>query len=284
MSGMGSGPAESAHTGATRVQPVYDAVIVNGRSGDRIPELRARRGDRLRLRLINAGSAMPLALRVLGHQMQVTHADGQAVELLSTRVAVLGMGERLDVLVHADHPGVWPITAFGQGGKQVSAVLRYDGARGPALADAGKDDVSSRDVLRYSQLSGALLEPHSEPDREYDLELSGGMMDASRWTINGRAYPRAAAIEVHQGERIRLRVVNMSMVPHPVHLHGHFYRLREVNGERLRRPILKDTVTVGHMEGFVADVVADNPGTRWLHHCHNLYHHLGGMEMELRYV
>ena len=91
-------------------------------------------------------------------------------------------------------------------------------------------------------------------------------------------------MQVHEGERIRLRVVNMSMVPHPVHLHGHFYRLLEVSGERLRRPILKDTVMVGHMEGFVADVVADNPGARWLLHCHNLYHHLGGMAMELRYV
>jgi FtsP/CotA-like multicopper oxidase with cupredoxin domain len=284
MGGMGSGPAESAHAGATRVQPVYDAVIINGRSGDRIPELRARRGDRLRLRFINAGSAMPLAVRVLGHEMRVTHADGQAVEPLSTRVAVLGMGERLDVLVQADHPGVWPITAFGRGGKRVSAVLRYDGARGPVPADAGNDDVSSRDVLRYAQLSGALQEPDGKPDRAYDLELSGDMMDATRWTINDREYPRVPAIQVHEGERIRLRVVNMSMVPHPVHLHGHFYRLLEVNGERLRHPILKDTVTVGHMEDFVADVVADNPGARWLLHCHNLYHHLGGMAMELRYV
>jgi multicopper oxidase len=282
--GMGSGPAESAHAGATRVQPVYDGVIINGRSGDRIPELRARRGDYVRLRLINAGSAMTLAVRVLGHEMRVTHADGQAVEPLSTRIAVLGMGERLDVLVHADHPGVWPITAFGQGRKRVSAVLRYDGARGPMPADAGNDDVSSRDVLSYAKLSGAPQEPGGEPDRTYDLELSGDMMDARRWTINDREYPRVPAIQVQEGERIRLRVANMSMVPHPVHLHGHFYRLLEVNGERLRRPILKDTVTVGHMEDFVADVVADNPGARWLLHCHNLYHHLGGMAMELRYV
>jgi FtsP/CotA-like multicopper oxidase with cupredoxin domain len=74
------------------------------------------------------------------------------------------------------------------------------------------------------------------------------------------------------------------MVPHPVHLHGHFFQLREMNGERLRRPILKDTIMVGHMESFVADVVANNPGARWLLHCHNLYHHMAGMARELRYI
>ena len=284
MGGMGRGRTHSTHTGAVRIQPIYDALIVNGRAANRSPELRVRRGDRLRLRFINAGSAMPLAVRVMGHSMRVTHADGQPVEPITRRIALLGMGERLDVLIDANHPGVWPITAFGQNDQRVSAVLRYDGAHGPAPDDTGNEEIRPGDMLDYSQLSGATLEPDDEPHRQYELELSGGMMDGRHWTINGREYPDAGPIQVHEGERIRLRVVNMSMVPHPVHLHGHFYRLLEVNGERLRRAILKDTVMVGHMEGFVADVVADNPGARWLLHCHNLYHHLGGMAMELRYV
>jgi len=282
--GMERGRPHSAHAGAVRIQPIYDALIVNGRATNRSPELRVRRGDRLRLRFINAGSAMPLAVRVMGHSMRVTHADGQPVEPITRRIALLGMGERLDVLIDANQPGVWPITAFGQNNQRVSAVLRYDGAHGPAPDDTGNEEIRPGDLLDYSQLSGVTLEPDDEPHRQYELELSGGMMDGRHWRINGREYPDAAPIQVHEGERIRLRVVNMSMVPHPVHLHGHFYRLLEVNGERLRRPILKDTVMVGHMEGFVADVVADNPGARWLLHCHNLYHHLGGMAMELRYV
>jgi FtsP/CotA-like multicopper oxidase with cupredoxin domain len=284
MGGMERGQTHSAHTGAVRIQPIYDALIVNGRAANRSPELRVRRGDRLRLRFINAGSAMPLAVRVMGHSMRVTHADGQPVEPITTRIALLGMGERLDVLINANHPGVWPITAFGQNDQRVSAVLRYDGAQGPAPDDTGNEEIRPGDLLDYPQLSGTTLEPDEKPQRQYELELSGGMMDGRHWTINGREYPDAPPMQVREGERIRLRVVNRSMVPHPVHLHGHFYRLLEVNGQRLRRPILKDTVMVGHMEGFVADVVADNPGPRWLLHCHNLYHHLGGMAMELRYV
>jgi multicopper oxidase len=284
MGGTDRGPTHSAHAGAVRIQPLYDAIIVNGRAGNRSPELRVRRGDRLRLRFINAGSAMPLAVRVMGHDMRVTHADGQPVEPVTTRVAVLGMGERLDVLVDANHPGVWPISAFGEDDKRVSAVLRYDGVRGQVPDDTGKEEVRPGDLLAYSQLSGAALDPDDKPDRKYDLELSGGMMDGRHWTINGREYPDAASIKVQEGERIRLQVVNTSMVPHPVHLHGHFFQLSEMNGERLRRPILKDTIMVGHMESFVADVVADNPGARWLLHCHNLYHHMGGMATELRYT
>jgi FtsP/CotA-like multicopper oxidase with cupredoxin domain len=284
MGGMKPGPTHSGPAAAARIQPLYDALIVNGRTGNNPPELRAQRGDRVRLRLINAGSASLLAVRVMGHSMLVTHADGQPVEPVTTRIALLGMGERLDVLVDASHPGVWPITAFGQNNQRVSALLRYDGAQGPPPDDTGDEEVKAGELLAYSQLSGITLERDNEPDKRYELELSGGMMDGRHWTINGREYPDTAAIGVKEGERIRLTVGNMSMVPHPVHLHGHFYRLREVNGERLRRPILKDTVTVGHMESFVADVVADNPGARWLLHCHNLYHHMAGMATELRYV
>ena len=152
------------------------------------------------------------------------------------------------------------------------------------LDDTGNEEVRPGDLLAYSQLAGTLSEPDHKPDRKYELELSGGMMDGRHWTINGREYPDVASIQVKEGERIRLAVGNTSMVPHPVHLHGHFFRLREVRGERLRRPILKDTVMVGHMESFVGDVVADNPGARWLLHCHNLYHHMGGMATELRYI
>ena len=80
---------------------------------------------------------MLFAVRVMGHDMRVTHADGQPVVPVTTRVAILGMGERLDVLVDANHPGVWPITVYGQNDQRVSAVLRYDGVRGQAPDDTG---------------------------------------------------------------------------------------------------------------------------------------------------
>ena len=246
--------------------------------------MRVRRGDRVRLRLVNAGSALPVAVRIAGHEMLVTHADGQPVVHRKTQAVVLGMGERWDLVVTAGNPGVWPITAFAQDRKRVSVMLRYDGIQGATPSVGPQDPAERGDVLRYRDLSSSAPGRVSDPDRWYDLELSGGMMDPARWTINGRRYPDTDPLEVRSGERVRLRLFNMSMMPHPMHLHGHFFQLLRIEGRNIRAPILKDTVTLGHMETVVADVVADNPGSRWLLHCHNLYHHLGGMGTELRYV
>jgi FtsP/CotA-like multicopper oxidase with cupredoxin domain len=70
-------------------------------------------------------------------------------------------------------------------------------------------------------------------------------------------------------------MTNQSPVVHPMHLHGHFFRVGDV---------VKDTVLVpGHMGQVTLDFHADNPG-RWLFHCHNLYHLDAGMARVVRYV
>ena len=80
---------------------------------------------------------------------------------------------------------------------------------------------------------------------------------------------------MHEGERLRVRMVNQSAMIHPMHLHGHFFHVHDV---------LKDTVIVPpHMGRVSFDVVADNPG-RWFFHCHNIYHMERGMAREVRYV
>ena len=107
----------------------------------------------------------------------------------------------------------------------------------------------------------------AKPDRSMDLLLSGGMMSPG-WTINGQAYPKADAIRVRRGERVRFRMTNHSPMLHPMHLHGHFFRVGRA---------LKDTVIVPpHMGRIDLDFTADNPG-RWVFHCHNLYHMEMGM-------
>ena len=88
-------------------------------------------------------------------------------------------------------------------------------------------------------------------------------------------------IDVSVGQRIRLRLFNMSMEDHPMHLHGHTFQLVAVNGHSVDGP-LKDTITLRHMEQFDIEFVADNPGT-WLFHCHNLVHMMGGLMTQVRY-
>lgn len=283
MGGMMGGSKGSHLTGAPRVQPRYDALIINGASSRTPPELSVRRGDRVRLRLVNAASAQPVAVQAMGHDMQVTHADGQPIRPVTAGVVVLGMGERLDVLVEARTPGIWPIVAFAAGGLRATALLRYEGVRG-TTPEPIPDQPDARSALSYEALEALEPLPVRDPDQQHAIELSGGMMDATQWTMNGRRYPDTTPITVHPGERVRLRLSNMSMMPHPMHLHGHFLQLVGLEDRMRPRPALKDTVTLGHMGAVTVDVVADNPGAHWLFHCHNLYHMMAGMATELRYA
>ena len=100
------------------------------------------------------------------------------------------------------------------------------------------------------------------------------------WTINGQAYPDADTIQIREGEWVRLNLQNRSMMAHPMHLHGHFFQVRNGTG----RGPFKDTVIVEpHMGDLSLDFVANNPGD-WFFHCHNLYHMETGMARVISYA
>jgi FtsP/CotA-like multicopper oxidase with cupredoxin domain len=122
--------------------------------------------------------------------------------------------------------------------------------------------------------------PSGPPARVYSQTLSGGM-HSPYWTINGRIYPNAERLAVQRGEWVRIHYWNHSMMPHPMHLHGHFFNV--VNPSLPRdRWILKDTIIVDPMQRMEIEFLADNSG-RWFHHCHNLYHMEAGMANEVTY-
>jgi FtsP/CotA-like multicopper oxidase with cupredoxin domain len=100
-------------------------------------------------------------------------------------------------------------------------------------------------------------------------------MHSPYWSINRQIYPSVEPILINGGEQVRIGYRNHSRMPHPMHLHGHFFRI--VNPLIPREDwIQKDTVIVDPMQQVQIEFVADNPG-RWFHHCHNLYHMMAGM-------
>ena len=261
------------------IVPPYAGLAINGRFPDAPAEFEVRRGERVRLRLINPGGATTYRVAVGGHRMTVTHTDGRPVEPVTVDRLDIGMGERYDVVVEADNPGVWPIVAVTLEGDAppARAVLRYADAAGSALRDGLPEGLQTGRALRYADLQSVeTLPPEGRPDRTFDLTLSGGMMmDPGTWAMGGEVYPDAPPLEVREGERVRVNMVNRSMMLHPMHLHGHFFRTGDV---------LKDTVLVRpHMGRASFEFVADNPG-RWFFHCHNLYHLHAGMAREVRYA
>jgi multicopper oxidase len=277
--------------------PPYITLLINGRAPEAPAVFKVKSGERVRLRLINPSGATIYRFAIGGHSLAVTHADGGAVEPFRVDSLRLGPGERYDVLVEARNPGVWPIAASPDSDlPPARAVLQYtDSAESRPAEGALPEGLSSGRLLQLDDLRGLDLPEPRKPSRIFNLVLAGGaMMQAGamtaasamgpgapkemmtqEWTINGQAYPKADPLEVHAGEAVRLRLDNQSAMPHPMHLHGHFFRVGNVR---------KDTTIVWTRSKRVEiDFVANNPGT-WLFHCHNLYHMDGGMMRIVRYV
>ncbi len=288
MAGMGGGMmGNGGGMSSASARPLFDTFTVNGKAYPSAAPLVVSQGERVRLRLINASATDTQVFALAGHRLTVTHSDGNPLaKPVDVDAVPLGVGERADVEFVADNPGRWKLEALmpalSDQGQMVDLTdIVYEGHQGDAARDFPAD--ARLRIASYADFSGP---PHpAAPDRTYELTLSGGMMmmgmGSDAWAINGRSYPDTPPIDVKVGQRVRLRLFNMSMEDHPMHLHGHTFQLVAVNGRSVDGP-LKDTITLRHMEQYDIEFVADNPGT-WLFHCHNLVHMMGGLMTQVRY-
>lgn len=252
---------------------VYPLYLVNGRPPEAPAEFVVRRGERVRLRIANPSAATIFRVALAGHRLTVTHADGQAVEPVAVDVLRIGMGERYDVLVEADNPGAWQFAAQAEGTDLLGrAVVRYDGSAAAPPAPVARPVELDGRLLTYGMLRSAEPEPPAaEPDLVVPLALAGDE-ETYVWTIGGEVFAEADRIVVGRDRRVRFEMDNRSMMPHPMHLHGHFFRIDNGTGQGP----LKDTVLVEPNQRLAVDWVADNPGA-WAFHCHHAYHLEGGM-------
>ena len=252
----------------------YPHYLINGRVPEAPVTFQARPGHRIRVRLINAGGDTAFRVGLGGHSMRVTHVDGFPVEPVDTDAVIIGMGERYDVLVDL-RDGVFPLVALAEGKDAVAfGVVRTGEGRAPS-ASVRPPELDRR-IVAYRQLVPAepVRLPGRDPDRLIKLELTGGMM-AYDWGFNGRPHHPDHFEAVRTGERVRLALVNTTMMWHPVHLHGHTFALE-------RTGLRKDTAIVLPGQKLAVDFDADNPG-RWMIHCHNIYHAESGMMTQLGY-
>ncbi|NNC38020.1 MAG: copper resistance system multicopper oxidase [Hyphomonadaceae bacterium] len=158
--------------------------------------------------------------------------------------------------------------------------------RGPGVANIAMNPVSRlhepgiglenvpHRTLNYADLRS--LEPNPDtraPEREIELHLTSNM-ERYMWSFNGVKFNHVKeSIKLYEGERIRFVLINDTMMPHPIHLHGMFFDL--VNGGGTHKP-RKHTVIVKPGEKLAYDVTADAVGD-WAFHCHLLYHMHAGM-------
>ncbi|NNM77777.1 copper resistance system multicopper oxidase [Sphingomonas sp. ID1715] len=137
----------------------------------------------------------------------------------------------------------------------------------------GLESVDHR-VLTYRDLIALTPNPDVRaPSRSLDIHLTGNM-ERYMWSFDGvKLSDPAEPIPFHNGERVRVNLINDTMMPHPIHLHGHFFELVTGHGDHAPR---KHTVNVAPGGKVTFDLTADAPGD-WAFHCHNLYHMTAGM-------
>lgn len=188
----------------------------------------------------------------MGHDMPMGEMDHGAMNMrdTSTLPADVKVGPGLD-MVSAE-----PIDRMGD----------------PGL---GLDKIGHK-VLTYNDLSA--LEPNDDsrsPTRSMEIHLTGNM-ERYMWSFDGKKFNAVAdqPIRFAFNERVRVKLVNDTMMAHPIHLHGHFFEL--VNGaDRMHQP-QKHTVIVQPGGSATFDLTADEVGD-WAFHCHLLYHMHAGM-------
>ena len=258
----------------------YPLHLINGRPASDRPTIDVPAGGRARLRFINAGSDTAYRVALGGHLMTVTHSDGFPVEPVEVDALLIGMGERYDVTVQLES-GAWPLVALAEGKDlTAAAVLRTAGAD-VASAPPPENRPAELDgrLLTYADLratEAARLDSR-QPDVDETIKLTGTMMPYS-WAFDGAAFPNRPPLAIRQGQRVRLTFENTTTMWHPIHLHGHTFRVgTDSTGPR------KDTVNVLPGQKVTIEFDADNPG-QWMAHCHNTYHLERGMAMVVSYV
>ncbi|WP_439851918.1 copper resistance system multicopper oxidase [Pseudomonas syringae] len=149
----------------------------------------------------------------------------------------------------------------------------------PKLNDPGiglRDN--GRRVLTYADLRSTFQDPDGrEPGRTIELHLTGHM-EKFAWSFNGVKFSDAEPVTLKYGERVRIVLVNDTMMTHPIHLHGMWSDLEDEHGQFLVR---KHTIDMPPGSRRSYRVTADALG-RWAYHCHMLYHMEMGMFREVR--
>jgi FtsP/CotA-like multicopper oxidase with cupredoxin domain len=283
----------------------YDAFLINGHITSELP---AANGKTVRLRLINASAATYFYLQSATGPLKIIAADGPAVRPIRVNRLLIGIGETYDVLVTVPGADRWEIRATAQDGSghastfigrgeahlapdiprpdlyrmDASVLASLDENERPPLSDSQALAAEiPRPLSPYSRLRATRQKaiPASQPRRTIPLRLTGDM-ERYIWSFNGKTLNEDGVIKVKRGEVLRLELVNDTMMHHPIHLHGHFFRVLE---REISDAPLKHTIDVPPMGRRTIEFEANESGD-WVFHCHLLYHMHAGMTRVFSYA
>ena len=281
MHNMGNMKMDASMMAMMAADVSYDAMLANDRTLDDPEILRVEKNGAVRLRIINgcASTNMWIDLGVL--QGELIAVDGNSILPFKASRFPLAVSQRADIRLQLPKgSGAWNIIFQSEGDVLRSGIVLQSGdGQISKLIDqgmpAGVDDLAMEAQLK------SLAQLSDEPATHSELvELTGGAENYA-WGFNNKSMMHDVLFSVRQGERVELVMRNMTGMAHPMHLHGHYFKVVGIGSKRIDGAV-RDTILVPVGEQVTIQFQADNPGN-WAFHCHHLYHMNSGMMASIAY-
>ncbi len=320
----------------------YDNFLLNGKNQSRQPQFKA--GDKVRLRIANAGASDYFWLQYAGGKITVVATDGNDVEPVEVDRLIIAVSETYDVVVkipenksyeflvtpedRTKYASLWlgsgeKVAAtkmerpkYFAGMKMMNDMMDMQGNMIEMKGMKMQNQVMDMNTVMYPEITGSekssmpqKMDKHSMADmsesrmqeivtlnysmlrdpkkttlpsgpwRELNFKLTGNM-NRYVWTMDNKTVGESDRILIKKGENLRIVMYNNSMMRHPMHLHGHDFRLLNEQGDYAP---MKNIIDIMPMERDTIEFAASEDGGDWFFHCHILYHMMSGMGKIFRY-
>ena len=324
----------------------YDKFLINGKNVNEQPQFKA--GDKVRLRIANAGASSYFWLTYSGGKITVVATDGNDVEPVAVDRLIIAVSETYDVIVtipdnmsyeflvtpedRTKSASLWlgsgmkmpaqklPKLKYFAGMKMMNEMMAMNGDLMPMGMEMSNQTMDMNTVM-YREVTGEenpkkenkknTMQGHNiqmpnnnsmqgmnmaseisdittlnygmlkaierttlrdGPVKELKFDLTGNM-NRYVWSLDNKVVSESDKILIKKGENVRIILYNNSMMRHPMHLHGHDFRL--LNGQGEYSP-MKNIIDIMPMEKDTIEFAATESGD-WFFHCHILYHMMSGM-------
>ena len=312
----------------------YDRFLSNGKTVNEVSQFKA--GDKVRLRVVNAGASSYFWLQYAGGKITVIANDGNDVEPVEVDRLIIAVAETYDIVVtipqnmsyefratpedRTKSTSLWlgsgmkmkapelPKLKYFEGMKMMNDMMKTNGD----MKDMGmkmSNQSMDMNMVMYPEITGDTNEQDADTSKKMDMKgmdmgnssdivtlnytmlrspvktmlpntstkqlhfTLTGNMNRYVWSINNKVVNEWDKILIKQGENVRITLFNNSMMRHPMHLHGHDFRV--LNGQGEYAP-LKNVLDIMPMETDTIEFAANQSGN-WFFHCHILYHMMAGM-------
>ena len=317
----------------------YDKFLINGKNESQLSQFSA--GDKVRLRISNAGASSYFWLNYAGGKIKVVAKDGNDVEPIEVDRLIVGVSETYDVVVAIPNIDTayeflvtpedrtksasiylgdgkiqlksrMPKLKYFEGMKMMNDMMQMNGSLNDMGMNMSYQQMDMNTVM-YPEISGnsemkmdgemdhshhsmnankdivtlnyGMLKatqptnlPEDAPVRELRFELTGNM-NRYVWSMDNKVLAETDKILIKKGENVRITLYNNSMMRHPMHLHGHDFRI--LNGKGGYAPLM-NVIDIMPMETDIIEFAANMDGD-WFFHCHILYHMMAGMNRVFTY-